>query len=236
VIRVGSFNVHGFVGRDGRRDLPRIAQVINELDCDAIGLQEVDSRGAASSFTELEELTGMHVIPGVTIAAPDGDYGNVLLTTRRAVDVIRHDLTVAGREPRGAIEARLDDAAGMAFIMIVTHLGLRRRERRRQVRDLLRICRHSGSDPMVLVGDFNEWWPMARTLRELHREFGRSRAVVTFPSSRPVFALDRIWARPDVAIDNLRTQDTAITRVASDHLPIIAELTSPGPARIRNGD
>src|SRR5918911_902755 len=43
-LRIASYNVHGCVGTDGRKDAGRIAAVIRELECDTVGLQEVDYR------------------------------------------------------------------------------------------------------------------------------------------------------------------------------------------------
>ena len=43
-LRIASYNVHGCVGTDGRKDASRIAAVIRELECDTVGLQEVDHR------------------------------------------------------------------------------------------------------------------------------------------------------------------------------------------------
>lgn len=228
MIRVATYNVHGFVGRDGRRDLPRVARVINNLDCHAVGLQEVDSRGAATTLADLEDLTGMSAVPGATIVTHEGVYGNAVLTDLEVRSVNRHDLTIAAREPRGAIEARLELPGGGVLTLIATHLGLRRKERRRQTQRLLRICRRARIDPMlVLMGDFNEWWPLARSLRELSRELGPTRVAASFPSSRPALALDRIWARPCSAVQALRLVDTDLAREASDHLPLIAELSQP---------
>lgn len=128
MIRVATYNVHGFVGLDQRRDPARTAAVITELQCDAVGLQEVDSRYCSSAIDTIERHTGMRAVPGVTMSTPSGDYGNVLLSRVAVRGVRRHDLTVDNREPRGALEAELEADGGAAFRMIVTHLGLRRSE------------------------------------------------------------------------------------------------------------
>jgi endonuclease/exonuclease/phosphatase family metal-dependent hydrolase len=225
LIRVATYNVHGFVGRDGRRDPRRIAEVIRALRCDVVGLQEVDSRRARTALGELEGETGMESVAGATIVESDGEYGNALLTTARVLAVHRHDLTVEGREPRGAIEVRLAARTGPVFTMIVTHLGLRRSERRRQVERLLAICSNDRRGrPLVVAGDFNEWWPFSRSLGILRSELGPSRAVPTFPAGRPVLALDRIWTTPIRPRSGVRAVRTALSRVASDHCPLFADL------------
>lgn len=77
----------------------------------------------------------------------------------------------------------------------------------------------------VLLGDFNEWFLIGRPLPWLHRRFGRAAAVATFPSSFPLFALDRIWVHPPQALARFGAVATQATRRASDHLPVVAELT-----------
>jgi endonuclease/exonuclease/phosphatase family metal-dependent hydrolase len=47
-----------------------------------------------------------------------------------------------------------------------------------------------------------------------------------------VFALDRLWARPASALRSLQVISTPLTRVASDHLPLRAELAFDGTAAI----
>jgi endonuclease/exonuclease/phosphatase family metal-dependent hydrolase len=228
MIRVGTYNVHGFVGRDGRRDVARVARVIRSLGCAAIGLQEVDSRGAATTLAELEELTGKRAIAGATIREPDGDYGNVLLTGETVTEVHRHDLSVSGREPRGALEAILQMTPGPPATTIVTHLGLHRRGRRRQIRWLEELVeRVATDDPLILVGDFNEWLPWSPPLRRLRRILKCGRSLPTFPAHRPLLALDRIFARPGSMLGTLRTWTNSETRVASDHLPLTADITLP---------
>lgn len=205
-----------------------MARVIADLGCHAVGLQEVDSRGGNESIRELEQRTGARAVAGPTIVESGGDYGNALLITVPVLGVEQHDLTVPGRERRGAIEARLETDSGAAVTVIVTHLGLRSRERLRQVERLLEICnRRRTREPLVVVGDFNEWNPVGRPLRRLRSGLGRTGAIRTFPAWRPMLALDRIWVRPEGIGRAVRAVATEPTRVASDHLPLVTELDLP---------
>ena len=228
MIRVGTYNVHGFVGRDGRRDVARVAEVIADLECQVVGMQEVDCRGAATTLAELEQETQLTALSGATIVGSDGDYGNALLTSGEVLEIIRHDISVPGREPRGAIEARLAIADGTELVVVVTHLGLWPSERRRQVGRLLDMCRRRRSEvPVVVAGDFNEWRPLAKPLRLLARELGRTRAVRTFPAWRPLLALDRIWTGSLRIEQGPRAVKSPLAKVASDHLPLIVDLATP---------
>ena len=46
-MRFVSWNIHGGLGTDGRRDLDRIAGVLAASGCDAAGLQEVGVHATA---------------------------------------------------------------------------------------------------------------------------------------------------------------------------------------------
>ncbi|MDX5333257.1 MAG: endonuclease, partial [Gammaproteobacteria bacterium] len=68
------------------------------------------------------------------------------------------------------------------------------------------------------------WFLWGRPLRWLRRVFGRLPAPATFPAHRPWFALDRLWVKPLEVIDAIHVHDSPAARVASDHLPLVAEL------------
>jgi endonuclease/exonuclease/phosphatase family metal-dependent hydrolase len=226
---VASYNIHQCVGTDGRRDAERIAAVIRDLDCDAIGLQEVDSRAGphadSMQLGYLARATGMGALAGPTILRHDGDYGNALLTRRPVLAVRRHDISFASREPRGALDVDLD-IDGHRVRVIVTHLGLRPAERRYQVRLLLKLLHpDEPGEAVVALGDINEWLPIGRPLRWLHGLLGSPPSQRTFPTWFPLFALDRVWVRPRTSLIDVRTHAGAIARVASDHYPLKAIIS-----------
>jgi endonuclease/exonuclease/phosphatase family metal-dependent hydrolase len=116
--------------------------------------------------------------------------------------------------------------------VIVTHLGLKPAERRSQVRELLRLVRHTPLHERVLVlGDINEWMPLGRPLRWLHGLFGRSPAERSFPSRFPLFALDRVWVKPRQALLALAAHRSRLAIEASDHLPVKALISSSSRGR-----
>jgi endonuclease/exonuclease/phosphatase family metal-dependent hydrolase len=223
LLAVATYNVHACVGRDGKTSPERVARVIGELDADIVGLQEVDSRpGAATDSQQMDYLartTGYDAIPGVTIQRHDRSYGNVLLTRHCIRAVRRIDLSLAGREPRGAIDADLE-VHGKRLRVLVTHLGLRAAERRLQLSRLSELFSHAAIEPMVLMGDFNEWRPYQSTLQRLQTLFGYCPAPRSFPARCPMLALDRIWIRPLSLLITTHAHKTALARVASDHLPV----------------
>lgn len=237
-LRIASYNIHRCIGNDHRLDAGRVARVIGELGCDIIGLQEVDSRsGEAHDSIQLDylaESTGMQAVAGHTIVRHEGHFGNALLTRRPVLAVRRHDLSYGRREPRGAIEVDLD-IDGRVIRVIVTHLGLRPAERRFQVRKMLEVLQEAPPDRMVVVlGDINEWLPSGRPLRWLHDLLGETPAERSFPARLPMFALDRVWVRPEQALLAFGTHRSALARQASDHLPIKA-IVAAAAAEARTG-
>jgi endonuclease/exonuclease/phosphatase family metal-dependent hydrolase len=231
-LRVVSYNIHRCVGGDGRQDPARIASVLREIDADVVGLQEVDAvSGPSTDSMQMQYLAaslGLHAIAGPTIIREQGHYGNALLTRRPVLDVRLIDLTVYRREPRGAIVADVDAGEGYTVRVIVTHLGLLPGERRTQVRRLLEVLGEETGDAAhhltVVCGDINEWFAVGRPLRWLHGRLGPAATIPTFPAAFPVFALDRIWVQPRNKLRTIKAWRTSPSRLASDHLPIIADL------------
>ncbi|MFO7783894.1 MAG: endonuclease/exonuclease/phosphatase family protein [Thermodesulfobacteriota bacterium] len=225
--RVATYNVHKCVGLDRRCDPERVASVIRELNADVIGLQEVDnlSDGAIESaqMDFLARETGYEVIPGPTIKWANGYYGNVLLTRWPVLDKREVDLRFSSREPRGAIEAFLA-VYDEEVRVIVTHLGLTFSERWFQIARLVDVIEEKTSPLFILLGDINEWFAPGRGLKLLHRLLGRQSAIRSYPSWRPLFALDRIWVKPNEALKRIWIHKTRLSRVASDHLPVVAEI------------
>jgi len=222
---VASYNVHRCIGADGLTIPERVAEVLRGLEADVVALQEVDSTLPEHGLDQLELLAralAAHAVPGPTLLHRRGTYGNALLVRRPVLAVRRHDLSVGTTEPRGALDVDLD--LGDAVVRVVaTHFGLGRRERHRQAAVLLALLGPS-TGPTVLLGDFNEWLPRTGARRLFDRRFGPSAQPATYPAALPLFGLDRIWVDPASALLDVEVHRTALTRIASDHLPLRARL------------
>ena len=225
---VVSYNIHRCVGSDARKDPDRIADMLRTLSGDIVGLQEVESHGPpggnAHQLDYLARVGGYESIAGPTMMQPAGDYGNALLTSGRVLDVRRHAFPTTRGEPRGLLEASIE-IHGRPVRTMVTHLGLHPTERRKQVAKILAIVGPETEMPIILLGDFNEWIPWARSRRQLRERFGRISTPATFPSKRPMFALDHIWVQPVRVLESLEAVRTPLSRVASDHLPLRAVVS-----------
>jgi endonuclease/exonuclease/phosphatase family metal-dependent hydrolase len=223
---LASYNVHAWVGRDRRFDPGRIGAVIEELDADVVALQEVERRRVAGLdlIESLAGRLGLTAVHGPTLFRADAPYGNALLVRGRVLSLLRHDLTVRRREPRGAIEAEVE-VRGRRLRVVATHFGLSRRERVRQAGLLTERIRVSADPPTVVLADINEWLPWARTLRLIRRDFRSCGTPATYPAALPLLALDRIWIHRRVrARLQVRRHDTPLARLASDHLPVLGRL------------
>jgi endonuclease/exonuclease/phosphatase family metal-dependent hydrolase len=224
-----SYNIHQCVGTDGRRDLQRVAAVIQDTKADIIGLQEVDfnplGEKKSCQLDYLAEVTGMRAVAGPTFRRADSEFGNALLTSREINAVRFHDLSVFGRQPRGVIDAEIAWDSKRVRVL-VTHLGLAVNERRRQAQALLKILREpkDAYDLTLILGDINEWRPRGFVLYSLNAHLGRMPSPRTFPSFFPVFALDRIWVKPKTALLQVKIANNGLARIASDHLPVLVNV------------
>ena len=118
---------------------------------------------------------------------------------------------------------RTSEGAGVVSIA-ATHLALVDRTRKRQVEALLEHPQLQGS--AILLGDMNAWrrGAASRQLDEAFTARHHNRNwPPSFPSMRPVLALDRAYAR-NARILSLRAHNSPAARRGSDHLPVIATV------------
>lgn len=225
--RVATYNVHACVGSDGRHDPDRVAAVIGELQADIVALQEFTY--PASVALETREPVGLTMVDryecalGPTRQTVTQCFGNALFTRHPILDVHRIDLSMERREPRGALAATVD-VRGVRIHVLAAHLGLRVRERRFQVRQILDYLDSVDSTPLVVLGDFNDWLPGRSVVRVLDDRLGRVPSPASFPVRWPMARLDRIWVRPFAAVRTVFAHTTPSSRLASDHFPVVADV------------
>jgi endonuclease/exonuclease/phosphatase family metal-dependent hydrolase len=226
-LRVATYNVHACVGTDRRHDPDRVAAVVSELDADVVALQEFTYAASIAIETrepvELVTLDGYQCALGPTRRIATRCFGNALLARHTIVEVHRIDLSRDGREPRGALAATLD-IGGTHVHVLATHLGLRLSERRFQVQQMLSYLESVRHSLVVVLGDFNDWLPGRSVVHVLDHRLGAAVRLRSFPSSRPMLSLDRIWIQPAAALQRMFVHTSALARRASDHLPVVADV------------
>lgn len=228
-IRALTWNVHGFVGQDGRFDPDRVLRVIADLKPDIAAVQEVvGPECGVDGFALLRD-----VIPDAEAMAANvnrkiaGIYGQMLLSRLPVCSSRNVDLSVHRREPRRAIDAVVE-APGAPMRVIATHLGLAGRERRHQIGVLCGLIDAYPEVDTLMLGDINDWRRGGFAERRLAPLLGPGTRQRTFPARFPIFPLDRVWFRPQHRL--LRAEVVREAGMASDHLPMVADIAPAVPA------
>lgn len=242
-IRLLSYNIHRAIGVDRQFRPDRIVEVLRRHDADIALLQEVDRYVPRSGLLDLashlsRELNYQYRAVGMNVYMKRGKYGNATLSRFPIGRQRNIDLTVGSAKRRGAQHTRLHiHAGGHVYDLDVfnVHLSLTARLRRIQVQHLLStpdLAQLDGAAPVVVAGDTNDWQG------ELKRKFftpagfacatnrgpASGWALRTYPSFAPNVGLDKIFYRGAIELLSVQRSRLEIARIASDHLPVIAEF------------
>jgi endonuclease/exonuclease/phosphatase family metal-dependent hydrolase len=215
---VATFNMRRGLGRDRRTDLERTARAIDECEAGFVALQEVDRNlrrsRRADQPAELARLTGMDVRFFPTIARDGGEYG-IAVAAHGPLEVTAETLvrTRPDEEPRLALRGTW---AGLSFV--ATHLSLVRHTRGLQLEALAAMAR-AAPGPVVVLGDLNARRADLDPLIDAGLDPGPAE-VVTFVGRGHPRQLDHVLAGHGARV--LRTW--ALESLASDHLPLVAEV------------
>lgn len=220
-VRVLTWNLHGWVGRGGRRDPGRTLAALGHAPFDIAAFQEVEVR-AEDAWLERRARTmqGWHLRAAWAIETGGRRYGQVIASRFPVTSFRVHDISLPDREPRRVLDARCDTPWGDVRV-IAAHLGLAAAERRAQAGWLSEIALHDPGLPTLLCGDFNEWRRSGPVSRILAGLFEEAAAPVSFPARFPTLPLDRIYLRGGRGLSGIRTVREAAA--ASDHLPLRAD-------------
>jgi len=228
-LKFASYNIHKGVGLDRRRSPERIIDVLNEIDADIIAIQEADrrfgKRDAVLMPTLLARYSDYQAVPIDVQIDSMGWHGNAILV-RKSVEVLDHDIVhIPYLEPRGAVVARV---VCRNFQMCITgmHLDLSGLWRARQAAAIASIAEEfRGDDPMVLMGDLNEWSTKGGCLRTFAQHYDFAKCGRSFHVRGPIAALDRIMHSRDLRVTASGVHISPTSRKASDHFPVWAEIS-----------
>lgn len=235
-IRIATYNIHKARGLDGRTRVERIAAVLAEVGADVAALQEVLGEQAE----ELARRLGLRCAFSAARTHRGAAYGNATLSRWEFERVLTTDLTTPGREARAALRTDLRLPGGTRVHIFNVHLGTGWRERRQQAprltaAGLLRTADLAG--PRIILGDFNEWTQglVTRTLRaefhesDLRPHLGHDRG---YPALLPLLAVDHIYCDRHLEVERAWHHRSRRALIASDHTPLVAELSLADPSTV----
>ena len=238
-LRLLSYNIHSGVGLDGRLDLDRIGDVIDDSGADVVALQEVDRfRREQSAFedqpTVLAQRLGMHLAYAANLdgepahpGAPRAQYGTALLS-RLPLESSTNTLLPCfeGSEQRGLLEATVVVGGGPLRVL-GTHLQWdSETERTRQAEAIVATL---DARPTVLLGDLNTtpgspaYRCLAGRLEDAWTLVGEGEGH-TFEAEPPPRRLDYVWVGGGVQA----VSAAVLPSVASDHHALRVEVRLPG--------
>jgi endonuclease/exonuclease/phosphatase family metal-dependent hydrolase len=244
LLKVLTYNIHRAIGMDRRFRPSRVVEILAHHDADLVFLQEVDEGAPRSReldlARELAQAAGYpHLAAGYNVSLRKGRYGNALLSRWPILGHRNIDLTVGDKKRRGCLHARVrvekPHRAPRDLDLFNLHLGLSSRERTRQVGLLVRSHEFDampGGAACLVAGDFNDWLAQLQPIfleilgfkSATRHRFGYQASISTYPSFSPTGALDKIYFRGPLRLIGARSCRLAVSRVASDHLPIVAEF------------
>jgi endonuclease/exonuclease/phosphatase family metal-dependent hydrolase len=238
--RIVTYNVHRCVGNDRRLDVSRVAEVLARLEPDIVALQELDvgraRTGGADQAHDIAKQLDMACHFHAALKVEEELYGDAILTAfpERLIQAgpLPGYSRMARLEPRGAIwiEVEID---GRPVQVVNSHLGLVPREQQIQAEFLagpswLGHPRCAG--PQILLGDFNAT-ASSLVYRTLTAKLAAARGLApkpsptsTFPSQLPVLRIDHLFVSPEIRVVDVFAPYDALTRRASDHLPLVMDF------------
>lgn len=243
-----TYNIHRAIGLDRRFRLDRIGDIIAHHNPDIALLQELDDGAPRSRHLHLpEELAKLLDFPyhasSFNVTLRTGRWGNATLSRFPIVRKRNIDLTIDTLKRRGCQHTTIEAQRGTSNVyrleVFNAHLGLSAQERARQVGELVRSKEFQDVDPQqpcLVGGDLNDWRSLLHPVfmdvlgfrSATHSADEYATRLPTFPSFSPRGGLDRIYHRGAIRLLEARTCSLNASKVASDHLPVIADFELHG--------
>jgi endonuclease/exonuclease/phosphatase family metal-dependent hydrolase len=242
-LRAMTYNIHSCVGTDKKVNPERIAKVIGNAAPDIIALQEVDNGIPSTNYQDQAELLAkmLNMEANFFPVVRNGcqKYGLAVLSRLKCIDVhydwlpILYPNLKLNLQKRGCLRTAFQTPAG-PILFFNTHLSLYRLERRRQINALTGSHWLEALPPksaIIFCGDLNAG-PLSSVYRRLSRFLSdvqkglkdTSKPKPTFPSRRPLLRIDHMFVSNNFRVLGVQVPKTIDTQLASDHLPVIADL------------
>jgi len=241
-MRLLTVNIHKGVSAFSRRSvLHGLRDAVRAVGPDLLLLQEVEGGSRQSAGPPTLSVGAQYEFLADQIwtdhaygrnAVADGlDHGNAVLSRWPVLHSHNHDVSWPGHEPRGVLHCVVSQPEGApALHVMCVHLGLVGAHRHRQLQGLCDIVdrRVPAHAPLVVAGDFNDWWQQAdgllrRTgLTEVYRR-AHGRHARSFPAFWPLLPLDRVYVRAVGPCRPVRLPRQPWAGL-SDHLPLAVDI------------
>jgi len=221
-LRVLCYNIHSL-----RDDTKALAALVRELAPDVAILQEAPRRFRwRQKCADLARSFDL-VVAGGGLPA----LGNLVLTNLRVRGgeswCVQYPLT-PGRHMRGAVFARCT-VGRTTFVVAGSHLSIDTNERPGQA-TLLKKYLGEVTEPLIFGGDLNEnsggaaWRTLADGLVDAAVSCGAHERA-TFPCAEPRDRIDAVFVDPRWSVVGYDVVDTLTARAASDHFPLVVDLS-----------
>jgi len=247
-LKVLSYNIHYGVGMDSKKDLKRIADVINRLNPDIVGLQEVSDSAMTATISQLTNMNGVfgasteieppNLYRLLEIPVPESQlfYGDAILSKHpyRYLGNLSIPSASSSRYEAMCVDVDLSGRYGEETIIrfLTTHFDYLKtigsnyaREAAVEVIETAFID-NSIDIPYIMTGDLNAT-PGSDPLKLLEEKGwvyeNTGKDLPTVPSFSPKKQIDYVLVRPQ---KRWRIIDVSVIdeRMASDHLPIMMTL------------
>ncbi len=219
-LRIMSYNIRIGIGMDNKTDLKRIADVINRVQPDFVGLQEVDSvaerSGWVNQYLELARLTNMYPVFAPATERSKGLYGIAALVRNKPVSY--GYVALPGKEePRVFLYLEYPK-----YTLCNTHFSLDANSRMESI-EVINKTLYNNSKPIIITGDFN-MEPLSSEFLKMNSSWQllSSPLLKTYPSDHPSKRLDYIFG--DKKHEYKVVNDKVIDVLSSDHLPIYIDV------------
>lgn len=242
-ISVMTYNVHSSIGMDGKISPLRIAEVIDQCNPDVVALQELDAGLVRTSLIDQAHLIALTLEMSYHFHAclqlEEGGYGNAVLS-RFPLCLVKSGALPTEPvnsffERRGVLWVEIE-VAGRPIQILATHFGLNRKERISQAETITGpewLGHPDCRAPVVLCGDFNSlprssaYRRVTRHLHDCQVGLKGTRPKGTWPVQLPLMRIDHLFVSSDLKVKSVTVPRTPLTRIASDHLPLIVVLELP---------
>ncbi len=242
-LRIVTHNIHKGLSQFNRRMMMNeLRDELRDIAADIVFLQEVQGQHqknarrfhnwpAAPQYEFLADQVWQDHAYGRNAVYDHGHHGNAILSRFPILSAENQDISGHALERRGILHCVIGLAEGRRLHCMCVHLALTERIRGRQIGALIKRMQLlvPENEPLIVAGDFNDWRNLAGKrlisetgLTEAFRD-RHGKAARSFPSTMPVFRLDRIYTR-GFSVTHAQVHHGLPWSRISDHAALSADI------------